>query len=69
MLHLGCCFGNLTTLGWHFSKGIFFNTSKVNDYILDGSMTGISNGHICFVDKYIKALKMWGESCIAGFMH
>lgn len=54
MLHLGCCFSHLATVGDIFLKAFSFNTSKINDYILDGGIIEISNGHTVFVDKCIE---------------
>lgn len=59
MLNAGCV--SVTSLSWGeiFLKAFSFNVSKVNDYILDGDMRGISNNHTnVFVGKYIEVLEM-----------
>ena len=54
MLHLGCCCSHLAALGDSFLKALSFNTSKINDYILNGGMTEISHGHTVIVGKCIE---------------
>lgn len=67
---MGCI--SVTSLSWGdiVLKVFSFNISKVNDYILDGDMRGVSNNHTnVFVGKYIEGLEMWGGSCRVGLIH
>ena len=55
---MGCI--SVTSLSWGdiVLKVFSFNISKVNDYILDGDMRGVSNNHTnVFVGKYIEGLE------------
>lgn len=69
MCHWGCWCSHSLHWGDIFLKAFSFNTSKVNDYILDGGMTEIPNGHTVIVGKQREALKMRRESCTVGFIH